>query len=82
MTDTRTMVQQFTHDMRPILIATDKTMTTANNVLLESNHSLNSLEALTSPDAPLWQSLEELRSCLVKVIIIYHIITVLFKGNL
>ena len=61
MTDTRTMVQQFTHDMRPILIATDKTMTTANNVLLESNHSLNSLEELTSPDAPLWQSLEELR---------------------
>jgi paraquat-inducible protein B len=61
MTDTRTLVQQFTHDMRPILIATDKTITTANNVLLESNHSLNSLETLTSPDAPLWQSLEELR---------------------
>jgi paraquat-inducible protein B len=61
MTDIRTMVQQFTHDMRPILIATDKTISTANNVLLESNQSLNSLEALTTPDAPLWQSLEAVR---------------------
>ena len=61
MTDTRTMVQQFTHDMKPILISTDKTLATANNVLLESNHSLNSLEALSGPDAPLWQSLEAIR---------------------
>jgi len=60
-TDTRTMVQQFTRDMRPVLISTEKTLNTATSVLLESNHTLNSVEALAAPDAPLWQSLEALR---------------------
>ncbi|MFZ2170660.1 MAG: MlaD family protein [Methylococcaceae bacterium] len=60
-TDTRTMVQQFTRDMRPVLISTEKTLNTATSVLRESNHTLNSVEALAAPDAPLWQSLEALR---------------------
>jgi paraquat-inducible protein B len=59
--DIRTMVQQFTHDSRPVLIATERTLDTANSVLLEFNRSLNSAEALAGPDAPLWQSLEALR---------------------
>ena len=61
MTDTRVMVQQFTRDMRPVLISTEKTLSTANKVLLESNHTLGSVEAIAAPDAPLWQSLESLR---------------------
>jgi len=61
MTDTRVMVQQFTRDMRPVLISTEKTLSTANKVLLESNHTLGSVEAIAAPDAPLWQSLEALR---------------------
>jgi paraquat-inducible protein B len=60
-TDTRTMVQQFTRDMRPVLISTEKTLNTATSVLLESNQTLGSVDALASPDAPLWQSLEALR---------------------
>ena len=61
MADTRTLVQQFTHDMRPVLISSEKTLNTATSVLLESNHALGSVEALAAPDAPLWQSLEALR---------------------
>jgi paraquat-inducible protein B len=61
MTDTRTMMQQFTRDMRPVLTSTEKTLNTATSVLLESNHTLGSVEALSAPDAPLWQSLEALR---------------------
>jgi paraquat-inducible protein B len=60
-TDTRTMVQQFTHEMRPVLTSTEKTLNTATNVLLESRQTLGSVDALTAPDAPLWQSLEALR---------------------
>lgn len=61
MTDTRTMVQQFTRDMRPVLTSTEKALNTATSVLLESNHTLGSVEALSAPDAPLWQTLEALR---------------------
>ncbi len=60
-TDTRTMVQQFTREMRPVLISTEKTLNTATSVLLESNRTLGSVDALTAPDAPLWQSLDALR---------------------
>jgi len=60
-TDTRTMVQDFTRDMRPVLISTEKTLNTATSVLLESQQTLDSVDALTAPDAPLWQSLEALR---------------------
>ena len=61
MADTRNLVQQFAHDMRPVLISSEKTLNTATSVLLESNHALGSVEALAAPDAPLWQSLEALR---------------------
>jgi paraquat-inducible protein B len=54
-------VQQFTHDIKPVLISSEKTLNTATSVLLESNHALGSVEALAAPDAPLWQSLEALR---------------------
>jgi len=60
-TDTRTMVQDFTRDMGPLLISTEKTLNTATSVLQESRHTLGSVEALSAPDAPLWQSLEALR---------------------
>ena len=60
-TDTRTMVQDFTREMRPVLISTEKTLNTATSILLESRHTLGSVDALTAPDAPLWQSLEALR---------------------
>ncbi|MDD1636936.1 MAG: MlaD family protein [Methylococcaceae bacterium] len=60
-TDTRTMMQDFTRDMRPVLISTEKTLNTATSVLLESQQTLGSVDALTAPDAPLWQSLEALR---------------------
>ena len=61
MADTRNLVQQFTHDMRPVLISSEKTLNTATSVLLESNHAFGSVEALAAPDAPLWQALEALR---------------------
>jgi paraquat-inducible protein B len=61
MVDTRNLVQQFTQDMKPVLISSEKTLNTATSVLLESNHALGSVEALAAPDAPLWQSLEALR---------------------
>ena len=59
--DTRTMVQQFTREIKPVLISTEKTLGTANSLLLESKHTMSSVEALTAPEAPLWQSLEALR---------------------
>jgi len=59
--ETRTMVQQFSREMKPVLGVAEKTLTTANSVLLESKQSLNSVETLVTPDAPLWQSLEALR---------------------
>ncbi len=59
--DTRVMVQEFTHEMRPVLLSTEKTLNTATDVLKESKQSLASVEALTASDAPLWQSLESLR---------------------
>jgi paraquat-inducible protein B len=59
--DTRILVQQFTRDTRPILISSEKTLNSANTLLIESNHSLNAFSALAAPDAPLWQSLEALR---------------------
>jgi len=59
--DTRVMVQEFTHEMRPVLLSTEKTLNTATDVLEESKQSLASVEALAASDAPLWQSLESLR---------------------
>ncbi len=59
--DTRVMVQEFTHEMRPVLLSTERTLNTATDVLKESKQSLASVEALTASDAPLWQSLESLR---------------------
>jgi paraquat-inducible protein B len=59
--DTRAMVQEFTHEMHPVLLSTEKTLNTATDVLKESKQTLGSLEALTASDAPLWQSLESLR---------------------
>jgi paraquat-inducible protein B len=61
-TDTRTMVQQFTRDLRPVLTSSEKTLNTATSILLESRQTLGSVDALTAPDAPLWQSLEALRN--------------------
>lgn len=67
-TDTRTIVQDFSRDMRPVLKSTEKALNhattaleTATGVLQESKYTLNSVDALTAPDAPLWQSLEALR---------------------
>ncbi|MDD2724609.1 MAG: MlaD family protein [Methylovulum sp.] len=59
--DSQALVQQFTRDIKPVLLATEKTLNTANSVLLESKQSLNSVETLAAPDAPLWQSLDALR---------------------
>ncbi|HEY5141252.1 MAG TPA: MlaD family protein, partial [Methylococcales bacterium] len=67
--DTRTMVKDFSRDMRPVMVSTEKALkeatialNTATSVLQESKYTLNSVDALTSPDAPLWQSLEALRN--------------------
>jgi paraquat-inducible protein B len=67
-TDTRTLVQQFNKEMRPVLISAGKALDTATKaletatgVLQESKHTLVSVDALIAPDAPLWQSLESLR---------------------
>jgi paraquat-inducible protein B len=66
--DTRTMVRDFSREMRPVLISTEKALNnattalnTATDVLEESKQTLGSVDALTAPDAPLWQSLEALR---------------------
>jgi paraquat-inducible protein B len=66
--DTRTMVRQFNKEMRPVLISTGKALDTATkaldaaiDVLQESKHTLGSVDALTAPEAPLWQALESLR---------------------
>jgi paraquat-inducible protein B len=59
--DTRTMVQEFTYQMRPVLLSTEKTLNAATDVLKESKQALGSVETLTASDAPLWQSLESLR---------------------
>ena len=67
-TDTRIMVQDFKRDMQPVLNSTERALKhatialeTATGVLQESKVTLNSVDALTAPDAPLWQSLEALR---------------------
>ncbi len=59
--DTRAMVQEFTHEMRPVLLSTEKTLNAATDVLKESKQAFGSVETLTATDAPLWQSLESLR---------------------
>ena len=59
--DTRIMVQELTHEMRPVLLSTEKTLNIATDVLKESKQALGSIETLTASDAPLWQSLESLR---------------------
>jgi paraquat-inducible protein B len=68
-TDTRIMVRDFTRDMRPVLASSEKALkeatkalNTANSVLQESRFTLSSVDALTAPEAPLWQSLEALRN--------------------
>jgi len=68
LTDTRTMVRDFTRDMQPVLTSTDKALkeatsalNTATRVLHESKYTLSSVDALTAPDAPLWQSLDAVR---------------------
>jgi len=67
-TDTRTLVKDFTREMRPVLNSTEKALNhattaldTATGVLQESKQTLSSVEALTAPDAPLWQSLDAVR---------------------
>jgi len=69
LTDTRTMVRDFSRDMRPVLVSTENALNkattalnTANSVLQESKYTLSSVDALTAPEAPLWQSLEALRN--------------------
>jgi paraquat-inducible protein B len=66
--DTRIMVQNFSRDMRPVLNSTEKALNhataaleIATGVLQESKHTLGAVDALTAPDAPLWQSLDALR---------------------
>lgn len=59
-TDIHSMVQQFTQDTKPILTSTATTLNSANKLLLDSKHSLTSIETFTAPDAPLWRSLEAL----------------------
>jgi paraquat-inducible protein B len=68
LTDTRGMVRDFSRDMRPVLASTEKALNkattalnTATSVLQESKVTLSSVDALTAPDAPLWQSLDALR---------------------
>ncbi len=61
MTDTRFMVNQFSQDIKPVLLSTEKALGTATSVLNESKYAMGSVEALAAPDAPLWQSLEALR---------------------
>jgi paraquat-inducible protein B len=61
LTDTRIMVQDFSREMKPVLNSTEKALNTATSVLQESKQTLNSVDALAAPDAPLWQSLEALR---------------------
>lgn len=67
-TDTRIMVQDFRRDMKPVMNSTEKALNhatialeAATGVLQESKLTLNSVDALTAPDAPLWQSLDALR---------------------
>lgn len=59
--DTQVLVRQFTKEIKPVLVATEKTLNTANSVLLESKNSLGAVETLAAPDAPIWQSMEALR---------------------
>lgn len=61
MTDTRTLVREFNRKLRPVLVSTEQALNTATDILQESKHTLSSVEALSAPDAPLWQSLEALR---------------------
>ena len=61
MTETRFMVNQFSQEIKPVLLSTEKALGTATSVLNESKHAMGSVEALAAPDAPLWQSLEALR---------------------
>ena len=61
LTDTRIMVRDFSREMKPVLNSTEKALNTATSVLQESKQTLNSVDALAAPDAPLWQSLEALR---------------------
>ncbi|MCX7098511.1 MAG: MlaD family protein [Methylococcales bacterium] len=67
--ETRALVKDFSRDLRPVMASTEKALNnattaleTATDVLHESKHTLGSVEALTAPDAPLWQSLEALRA--------------------
>ncbi|MGH8549367.1 MAG: MlaD family protein [Methylococcales bacterium] len=59
--ETRMMMHDFHKEMRLVLADVDKTLSTATRVLQESQHAVNSVESLASPDSVLGQALIEMR---------------------
>ncbi len=60
-TETRTTVQALRKEMLVTLANTNKSLTTATQVLTESKHAVNALESLESPDSMFGQALTEIR---------------------
>jgi paraquat-inducible protein B len=61
MKDTRVVVQEFSREIKPVLSSLEKTLNKATDLLSESQFAVRSFEALSSPEAPLWQALEALK---------------------
>lgn len=59
--ETRLSLQAFNQQMLPVLKATEVSLSTATKVLQESQHAINAVENLATPDSPLGQALLAMR---------------------
>lgn len=61
-TETRASVQDLNKQMIPVLKAAEQSLTAATRVLQDSQHTLNTVEVLATPDSPLGQALQEIHA--------------------
>lgn len=59
--ETRLSLQAFNQQMLPVLKATEVSLSTATKALQESQHAINAVENLATPDSPLGQALLAMR---------------------
>lgn len=60
--DTHQTVQSLNQNLLPVLKSAQTSLDTATSVLQASEHTLDALENMASPDAPLAQALQEMRN--------------------
>ncbi len=62
LTETRGSLQDFNKELLPVLKAAEQSLTTATTVLQESQNTLHAVDAITTPDSQLGQTLVEMHN--------------------